>query len=104
MTVTVPSGADVTVNPSPLTFTTDNWDTPQTVTVSSSADTDSDDDEVTLSHTVSGGGYQGVTADDVTVNVTKSRAKRSTRAPYAPRWPDLSGPVAGADPCVPRWR
>ena len=32
VTVTVPSGADVTVNPSPLTFTTDNWDTPQTET------------------------------------------------------------------------
>ena len=70
ITVTVPSGADVTANSSPLTFTTDNWDTPQTVTVSTSAD--SDDDEVNLSHTVSGGGYQGVTADDVTVNVTET--------------------------------
>ena len=72
VTVIVPSGADVTVNPSPLTFTTDNWDMPQTVTVTSSADSDSDDDEDDLSHTVSGGGYQGVTADDVTVNVTET--------------------------------
>ena len=72
VTVTVPSGADLTVNPTPLTFTTDNWDTPQTVTVTSSADSDSDDEEVTLSHTVSGGGYQSVTAEDVTVNVTET--------------------------------
>ncbi len=79
VTVTVPSGADVTVNPSPLTFTTDNWDTPQTVTVSTSADTDTDDDEVTLTHTVSGGGYQGVTADDVEVTVTETAV--STNSP-----------------------
>ena len=72
ITVTVPSGADLTVNSSPLTFTTDNWDDPQTVTVTSTADTDTDDDEVTLTHTVSGGGYQSVTADDVTVNVTET--------------------------------
>ncbi len=71
VTVTVPSDADVTVNRSPLTFTDQNWDTPQTVTVSSTADTDTDDDEVTLTHTVSGG-YTGVTADDVTVNVTET--------------------------------
>ena len=72
VTVTVPSGADVTVNSSPLTFTTDNWDSPQTVTVTSTADTDTDDDEVTLTHTVSGGGYQSVTADDVEVDITET--------------------------------
>ncbi len=72
VTVTVPSGEDFTVNPSPLTFTDQNWDTPQTVTVASSADTDTDDDEATLTHTVSGGGYQGVTADDVEVTVTET--------------------------------
>ena len=72
VTVTVPSGADVTVNSSPLTFTTDNWGTSQTVTVTSTADTDTDDDEVTLTHTVSGGGYQSVTADDVTVDITET--------------------------------
>ena len=72
VTVTVPSGADPTVNSSPLTFTTDNWNDPQTVTVSSTADTDTDDDEVTLTHTVSGGGYQSVTADDVEVTVTET--------------------------------
>ncbi len=71
VTVTVPSGADVMVDPSPLTFTADNWDTPKTVTVSSSADSDDQDDEVTLSHTVSGG-YQGVTAEDVKVKVTET--------------------------------
>ena len=34
----------------------------------------------------------------------KSRAKQSTRAPYAPRWPHLSGPGAGVGRRVPRWR
>ena len=77
--VTVPSGADLTVTPSPLTFTADNWDTPQTVTVSSSADTDSDDDEATLSHAVSGGNYEGVTADNVTVTIAEVDVSANNR-------------------------
>ena len=58
-TVTVRPTSDdtgaVTVRPSRLYFTTSNWDTPQTVTVS---------------HPASGGGYAAVTAGDVTVTVT----------------------------------
>ena len=77
--VTVPSGADLTVTPSPLTFTADNWDTPQTVTVSSSADTDSDDDEATLSHAVSGGNYEGVTAENVTVTIAEVDVSANNR-------------------------
>ena len=37
-------------------------------------------------------------------HAAKSRAKQSTRAPYAPRWPHLSGPGAGVGRRVPRWR
>ena len=82
VSVTVPSGADVTVNPSPLTFTADDWDTPQTVTVTSSADTDSEDDEVTLSHSVSGG-YQSVTVEDVEVKVTETDVTTNSSPVFA---------------------
>ena len=50
-----------------LTFTPENWSTPQTVTVNAgavAADTD-----VTLVHGVSGGGYDSVTAADVVVTI-----------------------------------
>ena len=83
VSVTVPSGADVTVNPSPLTFTADDWDTPQTVTVTSSADIDSEDDEVTLSHTASGGGYQSVTVEDVEVKVTETDVTTNSSPVFA---------------------
>ena len=50
MTVTVAGASgDVTVAGSPLTFTTSNWDQPQTVTVSAGTDTDTaTDPDVTL--------------------------------------------------------
>ena len=63
---------DVTVNRSSLTFTTENWDEPQTVTVSSRDNQYVDGDvEVTLIHSASGGGYGGVNIDPVTVTVTE---------------------------------
>ena len=66
-------GTDVSVAPSTLTFTADNWDTPQTVTVTAGQDEDAAPDQaVTLSHTVSGTGeYASVTADSVTVTITE---------------------------------
>ena len=56
MTVTVggASETDLTVSPSSLTFTTENWDTPQTVTVSAAQDADAVDDTAMLTHSVSG--------------------------------------------------
>ena len=54
-----------------LTFTADNWDTAQTVTVTAGEDDDAvDEGEATLTHTASGGGYDGVTAAGVKVTVT----------------------------------
>ena len=68
--VTVPSGSNVSANPSQLTFTTSNYNESQTITVTASMDENTVDDMVTLSHTVSGSGdYQGATADDVHVTV-----------------------------------
>ena len=60
---------DVTSDPASLTFTTDDWSTPQLVTVNAAADTDEDEDSATITHTVNG--YGSVTADDVTVTVTE---------------------------------
>ena len=71
VTVTPVSGntAAVTVSDA-LTFTADNWDTTQMVTVTGVADADTDDETVTISHTVAGGDYGSVTVADVTVTVT----------------------------------
>ena len=72
VTVTVSSdNADVTVQPSSLTFTPDNWETPRTVTVSAAQDDDASRDGATLSHSVSGPDeYAGIAVDTVAVTVT----------------------------------
>ena len=68
VTVSGHDGTDVSVTPSTLTFTSENWETSQTVTVSA-GDVDTST-EVTLTHEVTGSGEYGtVTADDVTVTV-----------------------------------
>ena len=71
VTITVSSdNSDVTAQPSSLTFTPDNWQTPQAVTVSAGEDDDQADDTATISHRASGGNYDGVTVASVTVAVT----------------------------------
>ena len=68
--VAVPEDAEVAVSLLTLTFTADNWNTPQTVAVTAAHDDDAiDDDPVTLTHAVSGGDYEGVTAADVEVSI-----------------------------------
>ena len=52
----------VTVASTPLTFTTGNWSTPQTVTLTAFNDSNRTDDSFTLTHTASEGGYGSVTA------------------------------------------
>ena len=77
-TVTVtPSSdnADVTFAPATLTFTTGNWGSPKTVTVSAGMDSDGTNDTATLSHTASGGGYGSVTGN-VVVTVTDNDVAR----------------------------
>ena len=73
VTVTVNNPTDnleVTATPRSLTFTTENWDEPQAVTVAAVQDTDALDDSATVTHGVSGGGYGDVSAPDVAVTVT----------------------------------
>ena len=60
--------ADITVSGA-LTFSAQDWATPQAVTVSSAEDTDAADDTAVIGHAVSGGDYGGVTAASVEVSV-----------------------------------
>ena len=73
VTVSGQAGTDLSLTglsaASTLTFTTSNWDTAQTVTVTGGQDDDGTDDSVTLTHTAAGGNYEGVSSD-LTVTVT----------------------------------
>ena len=56
------------LNGNALTFTTDNWNTTQTVTVKAAHDDNAVNELLSLTHTASGGDYAGVSNDlDVTV-------------------------------------
>ena len=72
VTVSGHDGTDLSVSPAALTFTSENWETLQTVTVNATQDDDAVvDDTVTLAHTVSGADeYQTVNAGSVTVTIT----------------------------------
>ena len=74
VTVAVARAADsdtnVSAEPTSLTFSTMNWSTAQTVTVSAAADSDVTNDTATIQHTVTGGDYAGVSADSVSVTVS----------------------------------
>ena len=68
---------DVTTQPASLTFTTGNWQSAQTVSVSAGQDRDKADDTATLSHAASGGNYDGVTVASVSVSVTDDDSDRA---------------------------
>ena len=67
------SGGTLTNNQ--LTFTTTNWNTAQTITVTPVKDDNAAGETITLTHTLSGGDYAGIAADSVTVNLTDSDAR-----------------------------
>ena len=72
ITIQAPADADMAVDQTALTFTADNWNTPQTIKVTATQDDDAvTDDPVTITHAVSGGDYEGVTAADVEVTITE---------------------------------
>ena len=71
------SDMDVTVS-NALTFSTGNWNTPQTVTISAAEDNDASNDMATITHTVSGADYGSVTATSVVVTVTDSDTRGVT--------------------------
>ena len=73
--INVPANANLRVNPSRLTFTPATWNQVRTVDVAAVDDGDADsanNADVTLSHTVSGGGYAGVLVDSVTVSINET--------------------------------
>lgn len=55
---------------SSLTFTSANWNAAQTVTITGVSDSDFTDESVTISHSVSGGGYDAVSMTNYTATVT----------------------------------
>ena len=73
VTVRVAGHARTVVTPTPasLTFTTTNWSTAQTVTVTARNDADTINDTVTLTHsaTSTDSNYSGITIDSVVVTV-----------------------------------
>ena len=72
ITVTVPAGADATVTPSSLTFTSENWNTPKQVSITAGQDADSIYDVVTISHAVATGSpteYLAVSVADVVLTI-----------------------------------
>ena len=78
VTVTGASGTDLTVVGSPLTFTTVDWDQPQTVTVTAALDVNRvADGTVTLTHTASGADYGAVSAD-ITITITRAISTDAT--------------------------
>ena len=67
--VTVDTDTGTTGNQSTLSFTTSDWNSGKTVTVSAGEDDDAANDSATLTHSASGGGYGSVTGD-VMITVT----------------------------------
>ena len=57
------SGTDLSLNRSALTFSTGNWNSPQSVRVTARQDDDRGHDSETITHTASGGGYGSASAN-----------------------------------------
>ena len=70
--IQIPDDAGIALNQTALTFTADNWNTPQTIEVTAAHDDDAvADDPVVLEHTIRGGDYEDVTAAEVEVTITE---------------------------------
>ena len=72
MEITVPVNADLRVAPTGFHFHRDNWNVAQTVRVLSLSDADLLNDTVILTHAFSGGDYNGIAVDDVSVTITEA--------------------------------
>ena len=73
VTINDPSGnTDVTAEPTSLTFSSSDWNSPKTVTVSAAQDADPDDETATVTHTVTStdSSYSDASADSVAVTIT----------------------------------
>lgn len=71
VTITISPNAQVTVSPTTLTYTTVNWNVAQTVTVTAVDDLVAEGTHNgSITHSASGGGYNGVAIDSVTPSIT----------------------------------
>ena len=82
VSITGHSGTDLTLSSDTLTFTVNDWDDAQTVTVKAGQDDDTVNDTATLTHTASGGDYANLTAD-LPVTVTDNDTAGVTIEPAA---------------------
>ena len=79
--LTVDTDTGTTGDQNTLTFTTTNWSTTQTVTVKAAEDNnDALNGEATFTHTASGGGYAGVSADLAATEADNDREADDDRA------------------------
>ena len=102
VTPRVLDNADVTVSGA-LTFTASNWNQPQTVTVRAGHDADDVDDTATVTHTVSGAEYAGVTAGSVQVAV-RDDERVVSYGPLRPEIRSLAAQDGGTNGNTPLWR
>ena len=100
VTVTVRGdiGTDLTLDPTDLSFSADNWSAAQRVEVTAAADDDVENDEAILTHAAAGGGYSGVTAR-LTVMVTHNGEPGSE--PEEPEEPEVDEEESGEPTTVP---
>ena len=73
VSVIVAGAAQLTTNPTELTFTTSNWNTPKTITVTATQDDDTFNNTATVTNVASGSDYVSVTR---TVRVTVTDGDR----------------------------
>ena len=69
VSITGNQGTDLQVEPDRLEFSTTNWNVLQDVEIRAVDDPDAMDDNITLTHTASGGGYGSVASVDIEVTV-----------------------------------
>ena len=86
VTVAGHSGTDVLPAPTTLTFTSMNWETAQTVTVTAVNDADTTNDTVSLTHsaTSTDTDYDAITIDGVTVTVEDNDTAKVTGVALTP--------------------
>jgi hypothetical protein len=70
----------VTLSTGSLAFTPSNWSTPQTVSITGTSDDDVTDESITITHSLSGGGYAGASVTDLVVTVTDDDTQTVTQS------------------------
>ncbi|MGE4072769.1 MAG: zinc-dependent metalloprotease family protein [Lysobacterales bacterium] len=82
VTLTMTPDAQVSVNPPTLNFNIGNWNVPQPVTVTAVDDSVVEGNHTgTITHSASGGGYNGVSIANVVANITDNDSATVTTAP-----------------------